>query len=764
MGDVIPLDALQIIDNDEYFASFLQSGASSTLAKSMTIAEQVKKLSDGIDLLSTELQMQVLENHQDLLLQANHANKLENVLNTMNYHVQNLYANAEKLKLQIHTPFQAIDSHTRVLGRLHLASHILRQVHRIQQLSKRLASISGDPVQQATILRELEQLGADEDVAEVEVVVTEVRKIRAAQQKMVKLATGSLSQAVASGNVVQGTTALQIFINLGRISNATENLVDIALDECRESLRTAFGVVVPIGSAGNIGAGTTGPGHVAMVNTQSQGFRTRLWSDVDKAFGDEIFQQCKQIKFLQTTLNHMNCPHFKENIAKQFWERLNEVFVTEMNKASASVQQMLVDDYPKVLKSYYSMTQKLNYNEFIYSRQIFEKFEVSYLTASLNKLLETTQGMFSVEITAPSHDQIDSLMRIITNELTVALVENELIEKSAKNIVKCVNMFAVKTEQKLSTGSDAAQVIGGAPNVGQQQNMQLANALYYLSAQIQRSVTNLRSSLNESSVKVINDSVDDLDNLTQGILQPLVASINQTVETIVVTMHEEDWRRESRSTTATTCSAYLRELLQFLTRIHHTYLLNFDNKPVLTNKCNEVAIRTIELLVRHAAIVSPMNAAGRVRLRADLSALERHLRSGTPAPSLCPQLADLGAPYRLLKSAASLVGVATADELPVHTVASVQTSTLLFMMFGHAQPTGDLLPPHKTLGWTVQQLSAWLDRHPNEDQRLDLVAGALQRYETIVRHTNSKNFDPVYPIMSELLAKAVKEVQTCETR
>lgn len=759
MSETISLDALQIINNDEYFATFLQPGTNSTLAKSMTIAEQVKKLSDGIDLLSKELQVQVFENRQDLLLQANHANKLDSVLNTMNFHVQNLFANAEKLKLQIHTPYQAIHSHTRVLGRLHLASHILRRVHRIQQLSKRLASISGDPVQQATILRELEQLGADEDVAEVEVVATEVRKIRAAQQKIVKLATVSLSQAIACGNGVQATTALQIFINLGRITNTTETLVGIGLDECKESLRTAFGVGIPMGSAGNVGAGSTGPGHVAMVNAQSQGFRSRLWSDVDKAFGDEIFQQCKQIKFLQTTLNHMNCPEIKENIAKQFWGKLNEVFVAEMNKASASVQQMLVDDYPKVLKSYYSMMQKLNYNEFIYSRQIFDKFEVSYLTASLNRLLETTQGMFSVEITAPSHDQMDSLMRIITNELTVALVENELMEKSAKNIAKCVNMFAVKTEQKLSTGSDAAQVIGGAPNVGQQQNVQLANALYYLGAQIQRSVTNLRGSLTENCIKVINDSVDELDNLTQGILQPLVMSINQTVETIVVTMHQEDWRKENRST-ATTCSAYLRELLQFLTRVHHTYLLHFDNKPVLINKCNDVAIRTIELLVRHAAIVCPINAAGRLRLNSDLTALERHLRSGTPAPSLCPQLADLGAPYRLLKSVASLVGVSKAEDLPVHTVASVQTSTLLFMMFGYAQQTAELLPPHKTLSWSVQQLSSWLDRHPDENQRLDLVAGALQRYETIVRNTNSTNFDPVYPIISELLAKAVEELHT----
>lgn len=71
------------------------------MASSLTITEQVQKLGEGIELLSRELQKQVLSKHDDLLRQANHATKLENVLNTMNVHVQNLFANAERLKGQV---------------------------------------------------------------------------------------------------------------------------------------------------------------------------------------------------------------------------------------------------------------------------------------------------------------------------------------------------------------------------------------------------------------------------------------------------------------------------------------------------------------------------------------------------------------------------------------------------------------------------------------------------------------------------------------
>lgn len=96
----------------------------------------------------------MVEKHEDLLRHGNHATKLENVLSVMNSHVENLFANAERLKGQIDGPYKALEAHTRVLSRLHLASHILRQVNRIQQLSKRLAN-TNDPIQKATILNEL---------------------------------------------------------------------------------------------------------------------------------------------------------------------------------------------------------------------------------------------------------------------------------------------------------------------------------------------------------------------------------------------------------------------------------------------------------------------------------------------------------------------------------------------------------------------------------------------------------------------------------
>lgn len=78
------------------------------------------------------------------------------------------------------------------------------------------------------------------------------------------------------------------------------------------------------------------------------------------------------------------------------------------------------------------------------------------------------------------------------------------------------------------------------------------------------------------------------------------------------------------------------------------------------------------------------------------------------------------------------------------------------MLFGFAG--AELASPHQNTGWSLPKLSTWLDEHSSEGERLDLVAGALQRYEHVVRQKNSVNYDPVYPVMSQFLETALKQI------
>lgn len=736
---------IEEIETDEFYAQFLKQTSKALLTNALGFTEQVKKLGEGIEILNRELQKQVLENHDDLLRQASHANKLENVLSTMNMHIQNLFANAERLRSQIAVPYDQLETHTRVLGRLHRASHILRQVNRVQQLSKRLSN-TNDPVQKATLLQELEQLAVDPELSDIDAITTELRNIRIQQQKVVKLAAGSLSQGVVHENLIQTTTALQMFINLGVIETTVDNFIKQNVEECQEIIKIALEV--------NINSGLNkpkgGPGRVQL--TSSQGFRTKIWSELEKTFSEDVYQICKQVKFLQLTLDELHIQNIDKNLASQFWNKLGKVIQDEIKQSSPALQQMLEEDYPKLLKNYYEMTKKLNYNHFIFDRSVLKKLENSYLSSSLTRILDPVQSMFGVENNVPSHDEIDSLIRAITSELSMALVEEHLNEQMSKNVGKCIKMFAVKTEQQIENGPEAAQVIGGAPNAGQQKNVNYANALYYLSTQMQRMLSNMRDSLPESAVSKISESLQSLNLLTGAIMLPLIVSINSVVETIMVTMHlEPDWIKLQTSVNKTlTSSPYMKELVQFITRVYQTYLVNFQNKEVLCEKCSEIALRCIDLLVCHSAILRPVSQGGRQRLQSDYYHLEEALKV------ICPHLPNLGRPYRLLKSMASLI-----TQSPEEIVAgqacgsSVPHSIILLMLFSFAGQ--DLASPHQNTGWSLPKLSAWLDEHQNESERLDLVAGALQKYESIIRVKNLTNYDPLYPIMSRFLETAVKE-------
>lgn len=195
----------------------------------------------------------------------------------------------------------------------------------------------------------------------------------------------------------------------------------------------------------------------------------------------------------------------------------------------------------------------------------------------------------------------------------------------------------------------------------------------------------------------------------------------------------------------------MRELNQFINRVYNTYLTNFEHKEVLLRKCSEIAIRCIELFVRHSALLRPISTGGRQRLHSDYLHLEQALKV------ICPQLSDLGRPYRLLKSMASLITLNFSEIVQSQILgggSSVPHSTVLLMLFSFA--SSELASPHQNTNWTLQKISTWLDEHPDEGDRLDLIGGALQRYESVVRQKNCVNYDPVYPVMSELLKTALK--------
>lgn len=74
---------------------------------------------------------------------------------------------------------------------------------------------------------------------------------------------------------------------------------------------------------------------------------------------------------------------------------------------------------------------------------------------------------------------------------------------------------------------------GGTTNASQQRNVNLANGLYYLQTQIQRMLSNMKDSLPQSCLKIIKQSLNDLENLVGAIMQPLISKFEIHKRTVV---------------------------------------------------------------------------------------------------------------------------------------------------------------------------------------------------------------------------------------
>ena len=81
---------------------------------------------------------------------------------------------------------------------------------------------------------------------------------------------------------------------------------------------------------------------------------------------------------------------------------------------------------------------------------------------------------------------------------------------------------------------------------------------------------------------------------------------------------------------------------------------------------------------------------------------------------------------------------------------SMPASTLLHLLFSRGPPELKLL----NVGWSISRYSTWLDEHPNENDRLQFIQGALESYVASTRARNEKSYAFPYNIMLQVLQKA----------
>ncbi|KAE8750096.1 hypothetical protein FOCC_FOCC003220 [Frankliniella occidentalis] len=777
-----PADPWRTIEQDEFYRLFIideekQNLTKSAVSHTLAVSEQLSKLTEGITILDSELHKQVFENHEDLVSQATWVERLQSLLAGMHTQTQCVLSGVERLRARIMEPFSRMESHTLVLSRLHETSDLLRRIARLQQLSKKLQNCP-DHVKAAALLNEIDQLSEDVDLSGLEILESDQALVQKHRSTIHKQAQSMLKDGLETLNHQKVTTAVMVFSNLGILNAELNRILDTSVSTLSSAISEALDIQVltqaPVSNDSTKSRGT--PGRVVMPSLGNiSSFRSKLWSALENLFEISIYTQCSQIEVLRAVLhnqtNELGCriqvPDEKKSMTDTFWTRVLKLLSQELASSaqnSTYMKQALEAEFPKLLRLYVDLRKRLinahnktvvetslsdlspdsSKQPYQLERELIAPFENAYLSRSVSRLLDPVNLMFS-ETKAPTHENVDGLVRTITSELSVSLVDEALSKTVSKNISKAVHLFCIKCEQLVATGGDATQVID-IPSQAQTLNAAAANILHYLAGQLERVLNNMGVTLAAGPAAIVRESLGGIEKLvTTQVLTPLLTSVGDAIEAILLTMHDEDYAADEG---ASTNSLYMKELHTFIGRAINLYLSPFDDQTLVVKCSVSVATRCIDLFLRLASLIRPLGKVGVAKLSSDFEKLELALQplAGRQPP------ADLGwgKHLRTLRSLRTLIGLPAIEVATSPAVGTALPHSLVLTAL-FAQAPSDLLSPHQSAGWSISRLSQWLDSHPAERDRLQLVGGCLQRYQQAVRQSGQAEFHPVYPIMVSLL-------------
>ncbi|XP_022824683.1 conserved oligomeric Golgi complex subunit 5 [Spodoptera litura] len=736
------------IENDEFYSKFLDESIKPIINDQLSVTDQVNKLTQGIEKLTKSLEKQVLAKHNDLLTQASHISDLELTLESVQSQVQSLLRGAEKLKDRVHTPYYALENQTMMLERVQTTCNLLRHASKILALWNKLQSIKDNPSKEAIIIFELNELISDYDFEGIDLLDEVLKAVQLRRTELLTNSTELLQSSLLSGDKAKLLQCFKVFHNLQCTEEQIKNSVNSILSDLKKEITNALNVQMVSIEVKKSSSGRIAPGKANIMNAQD--FKIKLWDNIEKLFKVDIYNSCTKVIMLQNVVNELHAIGNFRNIAKNFWADLSLVFSSELEKSPLTVNQSVEIDFPRLLKSFNDLLSRLKCKDLEMNRSSLTKWENSFLSKSLGKLLEPVRSMWHLS-QVPNMDQIDNAIRVIAEALSISLGDKQLSISLANSVAKSIKQMTVEAEQRISMDSDVAQIIE-PPTSSQQKNADLCNSLYYFSSQIKRVLVNMNSMLPQESIQIVQNSLKDISSMP--ILQLFAESIKNSLYIILMTMHDEpDLIRADDPTGKTlSCSPYMKELQQFVSRCKDIYLSMFNEKSALNECCVDIARACIERFTQHICNVRPLSKFGRAKLQIDCKHLE------TALSPLLNDITELGDHYRQLK-ALHLLLEKTPQEIAKSQTEGACLPYSLVMMFLFSHGGHQLLAPHTCAGWSIQKLMQWLDSHKNERDRLEFVAGALQRYQNHVRQNQIATYDEVYPVLLQLLEDGRKSLK-----
>ena len=606
--------SLQEFTADDYDVE----GRATAILKQGNINDEVARLSAALASLDTTIQTHVSAHYHDLLSHAVASSELEQSLAVMGTHIHSLQLSTDRLRARVRDPYDKIESGTKSLGRLQETADLLRRAIRVLQLSKKLGTAmtggEADLGKAATSLAELSDL-LQEDLHGLEVVEGEARKVRQWRAEVERQGEQLLARGLATGNLAQLGTGLQVFYNLGTLPAVVEKLVQEIHDKVKTQWTEGLDIkrISENKADSGDGRGKT-PGRANLPAGNMAAFRATLWANLDSLL-EGLQSQVVKVYHLQRLLCKKVDPLTHQpyiaclpspSLVATAWSRLASMILQCLSKAIAKsnfVKQTLEAEYHKLVRLYTEAWSKLRYASSQYGpgpahlvdadtpaiedpftstemgaefRASLTALEQAYLARSLARLFDPVNLMFS-GTGAPSKEEVANMFTVMSAELSTALVEPRLLDAVTKNVTKTVSLFCVKSEGCVD--SEASQVkvfleihkatetkylfqVIGSPTPAQLQNVVVVNRLSEARQGLEQMAAQQAAAIGQERVEVLLAAAREVDAQMVAACEPLLASVSDSVEAILLTMHKEDFSGEVGAVTspAPPCSLYMREL------------------------------------------------------------------------------------------------------------------------------------------------------------------------------------------------------------
>ena len=761
--------------------------ASNLLQKGVDIGKYANELSVAEEDLNVKLEDHVSAHHNDLLSQATSVERLESHLTSVSDQSVNLLTSVDKITSRINEPYETMKAQTETLMRMQKTCDVLRKIIRILQLSKKLQvqMNNGDAeiTKAASSLNELMELWEpEEELNGIEIIEQDQRIILQAKNEVERKADSMLNAGMESRSQNQIGIALQVYFNLNILPEKVERVVNGFVKKIKAKMTDCLdGRKINIilneeasknnpeksqNSTKNLPGRTNRTISATASSGNAAAFRSMLWSNVETLL-DSILNTMSEAMQLQKILvkkrdlgqNFVELlAEDKRNIVRNFWQEILSLLKTHLTQASAdssTIKQSFEGEFPKLIRlindlrsrlvqasqsnmaAFTSETPELQhpFNDDLNDdlRQVLINFERQYLSRSLSRLFDPVNLMY-VQGEAPNIEELDQIFRIINSEIAIAQVDKLLTNAVQKNVTKTVKLMCAKCEQLLD--GSASQVIG-YPTNEQRKNVQVVNCLFAFYVGIEKVLEN-------------PEVLKEIEILIKSAIDPLMASISDAVEAIILTMHNEDFKIEVED--KSTFSPYLKELQTFIHRVNLEFLNKFNCKTLVAESSVPLFYRCYDLFIMHSSMIKPLSKIGQDKLIKDCDTLEEVIKPISDLitlwdASVCESKVQELREFRtLLRS--------KTEDFPalLQSGMTMRKSVILHMLFSRAP--AELKLPHESVNWSISRYSTWLEDHTGEPDRLQLVQGALESYVASTRARNEKSYAYPYNIMLGILQSA----------